>query len=556
MAENEKPHILGQITSFIKRLTLSQRVFLGAVLLGTVLLILLVVQVANSLTYGILYSNLSNQDSATILERLQNQRIPYRISRNGGVIEVPDDRIPELRILLARDGIPAGGGVGFEIFDQQNALSTSDFVQNINFLRAKEGELARSIASLEEVLSAKVHITLPKPSVFMEEKEPAKASVVLRLRPGTQLAPDRGVIPAIIHLTAQSVEGLSAENIAVIDVSGRLLSRPRQAGDDFALLNNQQLTFQKQQEALLREKIRSQLEPVVGAGKVRADVSLTLDFNRVESTEEVFDPDRTAKLSEQKETLSNQGATPGGVPGVATNVAQAGSPGGSGGTGSSSESKKTTVNYQVSKRITHTQRPLGDISKLSVAVVVDHATEVQVENNALKRTPRPRTEEELESFRKLVQAAVGFNQERGDVVEVANIPFDTSMEQEQTFLQDKERTQSLVQTAIRYGSAILGALLVFFLILKPVARKAGAIISSAGSSRALAQEAPAAIAHERERALAGARDEVEIEQELQKEFRVSKETKKMSILRNKVKEFAEENLDATASLIKSYLMED
>jgi len=151
---------------------------------------------------------------------------------------------------------------------------------------------------------------------------------------------------------------------------------------------------------------------------------------------------------------------------------------------------------------------------------------------------------------------VGFNQERGDVVEVANIPFDTSMEQEQTFLQDKERTQSLVQTAIRYGSAILGALLVFFLILKPVARKAGAIISSAGSSRALAQEAPAAIDHERERALAEARDEVEIEQELQKEFRVSKETKKMSILRNKVKEFAEENLDATASLIKSYLMED
>lgn len=559
MAE-EKKDPLAQVKNFWNKLTVSQRLFLGISAVISVVIVLLVVNIANSLTYGVLFSNLSAGDSGTIIEKLKEQKIPYKISAGGSIIEVPEGQVPELRIEMAKQGLPAGGGVGYEIFDK-NSLSTTDFVQNINYLRAKEGELARSISSLNEVSSAKVHITLPKRSVFIEKQEPAKASIVLRLKPGALVNYENGLIPAIIHLTAQSVEGLNPDNIAVVDINGRLLSMPTNGNkNELGDVSNTQLSYQKKRESALEKKIKSQLEPIVGGGKVRADVSLALDFNKVETKEEAVDPNETVKISEQKETMKSTGSKPGGVPGVNANVAQAGNINAAGGTAAKSESKKTTTNFEVTKKVTHQVKSIGEISKISVAVVVDNAAEVVVEEGELKKTYKPRTQQEIDAITRIVKAAVGFNEERGDIVEVANIPFDKSGETEDMFYYEQQKSTDFRNMLIKYGSYAIGLILIFFMILKPIFNKMYSVVKTASeadeASALLKGEGGSAIENAQQAALEDARDEEEIERELRSKYKLSKEDKKMEIIKDKIREFAEENPDGTASLIRTYLVEE
>ncbi len=559
MADADKP-FFAQARVFFSRLTVSQRVFLALAALLTAAAVMVVVNLAGRAGYGVLYSNLSMKDSGVIVEKLKELKVPYRIEGGGTIVEIPEGRIPEMRIALATEGLPEGGGVGFEIFDK-TSITTTDFVQNINYTRALEGELARSITQLREVGSAKVHITMPKSSVFIEDQQPAKASVVLRLKPGAVLSAQ--IVPAIIHLVAQSVEGLTPDNVAVIDVYGRLLSRPRDGADRFDANAGEQMAYQRRLEENYARQIIDLLEPIVGAGKVRADVRLNLDFSQVETKEEAVNPDAVAKVSEQSETSSSSGpsAGGGGVPGVASNVAGAG--GGAGAataaSGAKSKSEKSVVNYEVSKRVTHTVRPVGEVRSLSAAVVVDNASDVRLSGGTLQRTPRPRSAAELEKLRKLVQAAVGFSAARGDTVEVANLSFDTAGEAESDYFARQARSSELVNTLIRAGAWLVGLLLLFLLVLRPLARRVGNVFRHAlasgprGSSEMI--EIPS-FDGGRMAQIQEARDNIEIEKELLEKYKQPKEVKKMAILKDRVKEFATKEPDSAASLIRSFLMED
>ncbi|MCP5051409.1 MAG: flagellar M-ring protein FliF [bacterium] len=557
MADEKDTSAVSMAKNFLDRFTLSQKIFLGSVIVLTIVGIMLVVNMAGSFNYGVLYANLSPKDSGLVLEQLKAAKVPYKIEGGGSVIKVPDGRISELRIELAADGLPEGGGVGFEIFDK-SSLSTTDFVQNINYIRAIEGELARTISELREVNSAKVHITMPKRSVFIDEQEDAKASIVLKLRPGARVSAN--IIPAILHLTAQSVEGLKPDNIAIVDIHGTLLSRPKGSGDDmFAELSSGQMAYQKKMESGLTRKIVNLLEPHVGSGKVRANVRLKLDFNKIESTEETVDPNTIAKVSEKTETSSSSGGVKaGGIPGVASNVGQAsggGTPGSRPGAPSKAKSEKSLVNYEVSKKITRTTRPVGEITQLSVAVMVDDAVNVQVQDGDLVRQPQKRTADELATIRRIVQAAVGFESQRGDVIEVANLSFDTSTETVSEFYQDKQQTRDLVNTLTKYGGYALALFLLIFVIIKPLSRKVNQIVKESRLPKATEIEIPR-VDSEKMVALQDAREEAEIENELMEKYKVPKSTKKMGYIRQKVKDFAEENIDGTATLVKSFLIED
>lgn len=552
MAE-ERSLVPGPLKNFLDRFTPSQKIFLASVAVLTVIGIILIVNIAGALNYGVLYSNLSTKDSGLILEQLKGQKIPYKIEGGGTVIKVPEAQIAELRIQLAAAGLPEGGGVGFEIFDK-TSLSTTDFVQNVNYIRAVEGELARTISQLKEVISAKVHITMPKRSVFIEDQEAAKASIVLKLRPGARVSGN--IVPAILHLTAQSVEGLKPENIAIVDVYGTLLSKPSD-GTGGDIFDDKQMAYQKKMETSFSRKIIDLLEPIVGPGKVRANVRLALDFNKIETTEESVDPDRIAKVSEKSETSSSTGGTiAGGIPGVSSNVAQAGTrQGGAASSPAKSKTENSLVNYEVSKRVTHTVRPVGEIRKLSAAVVVDDGVQVSVVGGELQKVPQKRTPEELAALTRIVQAAVGFNATRGDTVEVINLAFDNSAVTESDFLQGRRESEKLINDLIRYGVYVIGAILLFFLIIRPIIKKTSEIFKNIGKPKVEEIEIPR-IDGEKMAALQDARDDVEIEKELMEQYKIPKASKKMGIIRQKVVEFAEENVDETASLIKSFIMED
>lgn len=557
MAEEGK-NVLTQVRAFFARLTVSQKLFLALAVALAMAAVLVVVKVAGTVGYGVLYSNLNIKDSGVIIEKLKEKKVLYRVEGGGTIIRIPENRIGEMRIELAADGLPEGGGVGFEIFDK-TSMSTTDFVQSINYVRALEGELARSIAQIREVMSAKVHVTPSKQSVFIEDQRPAKASVVLKLKPGAMLS--GSIVPAITHLVAQSVEGLMPENIAIIDVYGRLLSRPRGESDDYDAAAGEQMVHQKRMEESYTRQIVDLLEPIVGPGKVRADVRLNLDFSKVEMKEESVDPNAVAKISEQSETSSSSGpsTSSGGVPGVASNVVAVGGGGSTAANATSpakSKSEKSIINYEVTKKVTHTVRPVGEIRNLSAAVVVDDASNVKLTDGKLQRTSRARSAAELEKLRKLVQASLGFNQARGDTIEVTNLSFDTASETESDYETSRERSSELVRTIVTYASWLIGLLLLFFLLLKPMARRLGVIFRRGGSLGTTEMMEIPRFDGGKMAELQEAKDAVEIEKELLEKYKQPKEAKKMAIIRDRVKEFAQKEPDAAASLIRSFLMEE
>ncbi len=558
----EKKDLLTWLKDLNARLSVTQKFFIlltGALIVAFVIFL---VNLISSPAYGVLFTNLSIRDSGAIIEKLKEQKIPYRLEADGTVIRVPQNQVAELRINLAAEGLPEGGGVGFEIFDK-SSLGVNDFVQNINYLRALEGELSRSIMQLKEVAAAKVHITMPKKSVFLEEEQPAKASVILKLRPGAALS--SSIVPAISHLVAQSVEGLTPNNVAVIDIYGRLLSRPRAETDAFESSASEQLLYQKKVEQEFKQKIVELLEPIVGIGKVRTDVRVQLDFNRIELKEEIVDPNSVLKVSEQSEVSSSSSEiSAGGVPGVSSNVASAAAnnPAGGGNSGKS-KTEKSVVNYDYSKKTVHQVKPLGEIRSISAAVVVDDETEVVSGKSGIEKKRRPRSEDELSKIEKIVKAAIGFNAERGDVVEVSNLSFDSSLETETQYLIKEQKSTELIQTIVRYGIYLLAILLFFLFILRPMLKRSTQLLKGKGifagaGSRELAEEELELpkVDLGKMAEIQKAKEEIEIEKELMEKYRIPKEAKKMAILKEKLQETAKSNPDQVASLIRSFLMEN
>jgi len=359
------------------------------------------------LNYGPLYANLSPQDGAAIVKELDAERIPYNISGGGSVIEVPRGLIYQTRLKLAGKGVPAGGGVGFEIFEK-TPFGASEFTQQVNYLRALQGELSRTINALSAVQSSRVHLALPSRSNFLGPEEKPSASVVVDLRPGYHLSPDQ--VQGIVNLVASSVPKLSAEKVTVIDSSGRPLKEimPVAATTEAEKLNLLKLRHEQE----LERRIETMLEPVLGPGKVVVRTNVQINSQETQMTKEAFDPDNKVVRS-QRQSVDDAGTKAGGTPGVQANI-----PGGEAtkvATETGSKRSSEIVTYEIGHTTSRISEPRGQVQKLSVAVLVDGKYE--------KDKYVPRTKEEMEVLKGMVKRAVGFDEDRGDEIEVANVAF-------------------------------------------------------------------------------------------------------------------------------------
>ncbi|CAI1994881.1 flagellar basal-body MS-ring/collar protein FliF [Serratia plymuthica] len=399
---------------------------------------------AKSPDYRVLYSNLNDRDGGAIVTQLTQMNIPYRFAENGAALMIPADKVHETRLRLAQQGLPKGGAVGFELLDQEK-FGISQFSEQINYQRALEGELSRTIESLGPVQNARVHLALPKPSLFVREQKSPSASVTLTLQPGRAL--DDGQINAIVYMVSSSVAGLPPGNVTVVDQAGRLLTQSDGAGRD---LNAAQLKYANEVENRYQRRIEAILAPMVGNANVRAQVTAQIDFATREQTDEEYQPNQLpnqAAVRSQQMSQSEQlgGPQVGGVPGALSNqpsapatapieTAKANAAAGNNATGAKPNATATrstaangsgpqntrrdeTTNYEVDRTIRHTQQKAGTVQRLSVAVVVNYRG---VDKDG---KPLPMSKEQLAQIESLVRESMGFSSSRGDTLNVVNTPF-------------------------------------------------------------------------------------------------------------------------------------
>ena len=386
--------------------------------------------------YRVLYPNVSDKDGGAIITALEQMKVPYKFTDGGGSIQIPSNQIHEVRLRLASQGLPKGGLVGFELMENQK-LGSSQFLEQVNYQRATEGELARSIQSLASVESARVHLAISKPSVFVRDQQKTSASVLLNLRPGRTLEPAQA--SAIVHLVSSSIPGLGVKDITVVDQHGNLLSSQDSASMNAKLdikLDPGQLKYVQELEQNYARRIEAILSPITGPANVRAQVTADVDFALTERAEEIYRPNRRdtdpAAVRSQQSTETSSTTPPGssGVPGALSNQppAPASAPiDAADGEGApptpSNLHKESTVNYEVDKTIQHIRQPLGGVKRLSVAVVVNYRKETDAEG---KVEQRPLAAEEIAKINDLVKEAMGYSKERGDTLNVANSPFTES----------------------------------------------------------------------------------------------------------------------------------
>lgn len=397
----------------------AKRWVVGGVVGVSIIAFALLIMVANRTDYRPLFTNLSSEDAGEIVRKLKEQKVPYQIGGDGKAILVPSDKVYELRLAMASDGLPQGGGVGFEIFDRKN-FGMTEFVQKLNYQRALQGELSRTIGQIAGVEQARVHLVIPEKSLFKENEKPATASVVLKVKGNRQLREND--VQGIVHLVSSAIEGMDPEHVTVLDNKGKVLSRTGPAdaaGKMTASMQEIQRTYEKNTE----ERLQSLLDKAMGSGKSVARVSATFDFRQVERFEEKYDPE-TVVRSEQRSEEKLGGSSASGVPGVQTNLGKP--PGGAANPSSNGSKNDETMNYEVSRSTARTIEPVGTLSKVSVAILVDGSYASPAagkEGKGAKPKYTPRSADELQKVDSLVKSAVGFNAGRGDQVTVVNIPF-------------------------------------------------------------------------------------------------------------------------------------
>ncbi|MDE1942436.1 MAG: flagellar M-ring protein FliF [Betaproteobacteria bacterium] len=509
MADNNSSSALAQ--------TLNQ--LSGSQKMGLILAVAALIAVAAGLwmwgttpDYRILYSNLSDRDGGAIIDSLQQMNVPYKFAEGGGALLVPANQVHEVRLRLASQGLPKGGTVGFELMENQK-FGTSEFLEQVNYKRALEGELARSVQTLASVQTARIHLAIPKPTVFVKDQESPTASVVLALYPGRTL--DAGQVNAIVHLISSSVPNMPAKNVTVVDQSGTLLSAPP---DNGALaLDATQLKYIHQMEKDYVKRIEDIVSPLVGAHNVHAEVTADVDFTQSEQTAETYKPNQppnqAAVLSQQtlESNSTNASATTGGIPGALSNqppvpatapltapppqpAAAAGArpnaPGAAGAAAapaqpavptSASNRKETTTNFQVDRTISHTKMGVGALRRLSVAVVLNNRT---VTDAAGKMSTRPLTEREKKQITDLIKDAVGFDEKRGDTLSVLNSAFDSHKEViPDVPLWKQPETLSMVKEGLKYVVIAAVALFLILGVIRPAFRNLARVLATAPEPR-------------------------------------------------------------------------
>jgi len=434
--------------------------------------------------YRVLFANLSDRDGGATIAALTQMNVPYRFAEGGGAILVPADKVHDTRLRLASQGLPKGGIVGFELVDNQK-FGATQFQEQINYQRGLEGELARSIQSLSAVQGARVHLAIPKPSVFLRETQAPTASVLLTLHPGRTL--DRAQVSGIVHLVASSVPELAVDNVNIVDQSGALLSRRRDAADAGGL-DASSLSYVKQVEQATMQHIVDILEPIVGRNNARVQVTADIDFTRVEAIAETFKPNQDPKVAALRAQQVSQSSTTGasgaqGVPGALSNQPPASGTapidGKAAATAASSAAatptstrKDETASYEVDKTIQHTKNPVGGLRRLTAAVVINHRRQAGADGKTTAvAIPAP----EMEQINSLVREAMGFNKERGDSLNIVNAAFnepEPAAAVPELPLWKQPENIALAKDAGRY---LVFALLIGYLVfglLRPVLRQA------------------------------------------------------------------------------------
>jgi flagellar M-ring protein FliF len=535
--------LLSQLKAFTSKFTLTQLITLGT---AFVLVVAIVAGSAWWLNRGewvLLFDDMDSESAAQVVTRLKSMKVPYQLDGGGRAIRVRSESVDELRIDLSSQGMPASGRIGFEIFDR-TAFGATEFLEKVNYRRALEGEIARTIATIAEVSSARVHIAMGKDSLFGEPR-PAKASVVLKLR--GQRPPAASTITGISNLVAASVEGLRPEAVVILDSFGRPLARPSE--DDSDPLGAAQLERQQRLERDLSTRVIALLEPVVGTDRVRVNVALKLNPQTSEETEERWDPNTVIR---SRQITSDQATTPGAlgqVAGARSNLPPQPSdpktpavPIAGSGTSRTAE----TTNYEISKTTRHVLRPPGDIARLSVAVILDDDQQQKKDKDGNATTVRvARNRDELQKIHGLVAAAVGFDMMRGDQLTVENVSFDeppVDDEPSSMFI----RYAPQISEFTRLMTVVLIGLAGFFFVVRPLMRAGGLIGKPAEPAPDVTVEV------QRPRTVAELQDEIEAEIDAQVAEKASTNLK-LPVLTKKVSALTQKEPDQVAKLLRGWI---
>lgn len=445
---------------------------MGAILLGFLVFFAFISMRVSSPEMSLLYTNLSTIDSGAVTSKLEESQIEYDVSPDGSRIMVPGDEVGRARMLLAAEGLPNGGSIGYEIFDEQSGFGTTNFVQNINQVRALEGELARTIGSLDTIKSARVHIVLPQRQQFSRETRDPSASVVLGINAGSVV--DRQQIVSVQSLIASAVPGLKARDVSVVDSNGNLLAKG--GVDDEQLLSLQTEDLRKKFETDLQDKIEEQVGRIVGFGKVTAIVTADMNFDRINTSEELFNPEgqvlrstqSTQESTTEREPVTDDVSVGNNLPGVGGDLLVDQGP------SLESSRNEEVTNFEISKTTRNILHQSGKVDRLNVSVLVDGKYTTGEEGN---RTYEPRSEQEMEQIASLVRAAIGFDEVRGDVLEVANLQF-ASLESEEGVIEEDLifgfEKADLIDTAEVLIIAIM-VILVILLVIQPMVSKLVAV---------------------------------------------------------------------------------
>ncbi len=478
------------ITEFVRTLGAARLAAMGAVAAALVFFFIFVIGRYTAPVMAPLFTELTLDDSARIVRELETQTIPYEIRNDGATIMIPKDKVARTRMRLAETGLPRGGSVGYEIFDRTDTLGTTSFVQNVNHVRALEGELARTIRSIDRIAAARVHLVIPERQLFTRDRQEPSASIVLQVRGSLEMSQVR----AIRHLVASAVRGLKTERISVVDERGTLLADG--SGDATSGLTGIE-ERNSAYERKLKEQIDAIVTSVVGANRARVTVSAELDYTRVQQTQDMFDPEsRVVRSTQTREeqsttasTTNNDGVTVANeIPGNqrTQNPQQPQQP--------RDNARKTeeVVNYEITRTTrTETQEP-GRVKRISVAVLVD-GNYTKGNNNEVAYAPR--TPEELQRITALVRSAIGFNEKRGDVVEVVNLRFaEPAVVPETTadtgFLSKLRFTTDDIMRSVEIGVMLILGLLVLLFVIRPLVRR---VVTPEERTAALAAPNPAGI---------------------------------------------------------------
>ena len=462
---------LQKLIQKFNELPLSKKIMIFSILLFVMTVLVILASYKSVGNYVPLYYNIPMEQSGEIIDYLKKNRIDFQVDDRTGTIKVPKSRVYEVRMMLAKAGIPGSNEVGFEIFDKTK-FGVTEFVQKINYTRAIQGELARSIETIRGIKTARVHVVRPKESLFKDEQNNPTASVIITYKPGYRtLKPEQ--IKAIVNLVANSIEGMKPGNVVVIDNFGTVLTDILNGEEDLTEGAQKKIEYKKKIEKYYQREIQSMLEKVVGKGKVVVRVNTDLDFTKMKQTKELFDPENIAERSHEKSSdkTYNLTQTKGGIPGVVSNVpsvmAQQTKRKGNKQLLPVKEKNHEIVNYEISKTVSHIEKPVGVIKRLSVAVLVDGEYKEVKEGKKKVKKYVPRSSEEIKILKEIVKKAIGFDPNRKDQIEIANVAFNYNDLEQLNKAIKKQEIMSLIMLGLKYGLTIILILVIFLFVFKP-----------------------------------------------------------------------------------------